>query len=338
MTAAAAPRFGAKLWMAAVLALAAAVMATPGRAETDYPNRTVKIISPYVPGGGADILARVLAEHLRGTLGQTFIVENKPGGGGVIALEDLAHAKPDGYTLMLGNVTTNTITPLLFPKKLSFDYDKSIVPVARLAEYPGFLLANNNFPPKTFQDFIAYAKAHPGKVRYGTPGVGSYPHFDTVLLARRAGVELIHIPNKGGGAAVLKDVMTGDAQIGNVNVVSAAPIVRNGQARPLALIYDRRLPEFPDVPTLAELGFPGIGTISRLGLFTTGGTPPEVLEKLSAAVNQALASKAIQDIFNKNGMNANPTASPAAAKAWLAEDMAAWRKIIAEAKIDLENN
>lgn len=321
-----------------LLSLCLAGMTTTAQAQSDYPNRPVRIISPYAPGGGADILARVLGEQLKTMFGKPFVIENKAGAYGIVALEDLAHAKPDGHTLMLGNVTTNTITPLLYPHKLSVDYAKGIVPVARLAEYPAFLLATPDFPPRTFPEFIAYAKQNPGKVRYGTPGIGSYSHFDTVMLARAAGVDLIHIPNKGGGAAVLKDVVTGDAQIGIVNVVSAGPLVKAGQVRPLVLIYDRRLPEYPDVPTLAELGYPGIGTISRLGLFATGGTPDAILEKLSAAINVILVSDGVKEIFAKNGMHANPTPSAAAAKVWLQEDMAAWRAIIRDAKIDLEDN
>jgi tripartite-type tricarboxylate transporter receptor subunit TctC len=325
--------------LATSVALAAtAAIGRSARAQSHYPSRPVRIISPYVPGGGADILARVLGEQLKLVLGQPFITENKPGAAGIIAIEEVAHAKPDGHTLMLGNVTTNTITPLLFAKKLSVEYEKAIVPVARLAEYPSFLLANNDFPPRTFQEFLAYAKEHPGKVRYGTPGVGSYTHFDTVMLARAAKIDLIHIPNKGGGAAVLKDVLTGDAQVGLVNVVSSAPMLKSGKVRAIALVYDHRLPEYPDIPTLAELGFPGIGTISRLGLFTTGGTPNDILETLAAAINKVMASDTVKETFRQNGMNANPTADAAAAKAWLAGDMANWRKIIAEANIDLEGN
>ncbi|MBN8936307.1 MAG: tripartite tricarboxylate transporter substrate binding protein [Rhizobiales bacterium] len=323
----------------AVLAgLAASVSLVRKAAAETYPNRPVRIISPYSPGGGADILARVLGEQLKNEFGQPFVTDNKPGAAGIIAIEEVARAKPDGHTLMLGNVTTNTITPILFAKKLSVDYDRGIVPVARLAEYPAFLLAANDFAPRSFADMLAFARENPGKVRYGTPGVGSYTHFDTVRLARAAKVDLVHIPNKGGGAAVLKDVLTGDAQIGIVNVVSAAPMLKTGQVRALALIYDHRLPEFPDVPTLTELGYPGIGTISRLGLFTTGGTPNETLDALATAINKVLAAEPMKETFAKNGMNANPTADAAAAKAWLAEDMASWRSIIAEVNIDMEGN
>ena len=306
------------------------------RAQASYPERPVRIVSPYVPGGGADILARVLSEQLRNELGQPFIVENKPGAAGLLALEEVARAKPDGHTLMLGNVTTNTITPILHAKKLKFDYERAIAPVARLAEYPGFLLATKGFAPQSFSDMMTLGRQNPGTVRFGTPGVGSYPHFDMVLLERAAKIKFNHIPNPGGGAAVLKDIITGDAQIGIVNVVSAAAPVRAGSVRPLVLIYDRRLPEHPDVPTLAEAGYPGIGTISRLGLFTTGGTPDDVLEKLNAAVVKVLQSASVQETFRKIGMNANPTAGASAARAWLAEDMAAWRKIIADSGVKVD--
>jgi tripartite-type tricarboxylate transporter receptor subunit TctC len=249
-----------------VLALASWVAlvagALPSGAQTGgYPERPVRIIVPYAPGGGADIIARIVGEQLRKDTGQPFVAENKPGAFGIVAIEDLLRAKADGHTLMVGNNTTNTITPLLYPSKLSVDYSKAVAPVARIADLPAFLaITTTDFPPKTFAEFIDYAKKNPGKVRYGSAGVGSFPHYDAAIFAKRAGLDMIHVPNKDGAAGINKDLSTGDSQVSFTNVATSAGAIKAGLIRPLAVIFDKRLPEYPEVPTLAELGYPDVGT------------------------------------------------------------------------------
>src|SRR6476620_11302419 len=155
----------------------------PASAQDKYPSKPVKILVPYAPGGGTDITARLFGDHMKNSLGQQFVVENKPGAFGILAIEEMARARPDGHTLMIGNVSTNAITPVLFPKKLSINYERDVVAVSRLVDVPAFLIATiKDFPPKTFAEFVAYAKQNPGKVRYGTVGVGSYPHFDMAVF------------------------------------------------------------------------------------------------------------------------------------------------------------
>jgi tripartite-type tricarboxylate transporter receptor subunit TctC len=321
------------LLTATVLSFALSGAAT---AQDKYPNKPVKVLVPYAPGGATDIVARIVTEPMRQTLGQPFIIENKPGAGGIIAIEELGRAKPDGYTLMLGNVNTNVITPVIFPKKLSFDYFKDVVPVARIADVPSFLVATaSNFPPKTFAEFITYAKQNAGKVRYSSVGVGSFIHFDMEILAKRAGLDLIHIPNKQGAAGSLKDLASGDAQVAFLNVATTAPLIRGGQIRPLAIVADARLPEYPDVPTMAEVGYPGVGTLQWLGLFAQAGVPKEVLETLHKEVAAAVSAPLAQDAFKKQVMRALPTKSPADAQAWLRSERELWNNIVSEAKIDL---
>ena len=310
---------------------------TAGAAAQDkYPSRPVKVLVPYAPGGATDIVARVVGEQLRQILGQSFVVENKPGAFGILAIEEMARSKPDGYTLMLGNVSTNAITPVLFPKKLSIDYAKDVVPVARLADLPAFLVATkNNFPPKSFAEFVAYVKQHPGKVRYCSVGVGSYPHFDMEVLSRRAGLDMIHIPVKAGAGGIINDLVNGDLQVCFLNVATTSGQVRAGHLQVYAVVSDKRLPDFPDFPTMAEVGYPGVGTIAWQALFAPSGTPPDVIETLHKAVVQALESEPVRDSFKKSGIRAAPTASPEDARTWLRGEMEAWRKIVAETKIDL---
>ena len=321
----------------ALLSLLCLVLGAAGAVAQDkYPSKPIRVLVPYAPGGATDIVARVLGEQMRQILGQSVVVDNKPGAFGILAIEEMARSKPDGYTLMLGNVSTSAITPVLFPKKLSINYAKDVVPVARLADLPAFLIATKaNFPPKNFAEFIAYSKQHPGKVRYCSVGVGSYPHFDMEMLSKRAGLDMIHIPVKAGAGGILNDLVNGDLQVCFLNVATTAGQVKAGQLQVYAVVSDKRLPDHPDVPTMAEVGYPGIGTIAWQALFAPAGTPPDVIETLHRAVLQALDSEPVRDSFKKSGIRAAPTASPEDAKTWLRSEMETWRKIVAETKIDL---
>ena len=172
-------------------------VAAPALAQDKYPSKPVKIMVPYAPGGGTDITARIFGDHMKNSLGQQFVVENKPGAFGILAIEEMARAKPDGYTLMIGNVSTNAITPILFKKKFNIDFEKEVVSVARMDIYPSFIIATTtNFNVKSIAELVAEAKKNPGKIRYTSAGVGSFPHYDMEIFARRAGVEMNHIPNR----------------------------------------------------------------------------------------------------------------------------------------------
>lgn len=305
-------------------------------AQDKYPSKPVKVIVPYAPGGATDIVARLVGEQMKQTLGQSFVVENKPGAFGILAIEEMARSRPDGYTLMLGNVTTNAITPVLVPGKFSINYERDVVPVARIADIPAFLLATaQDFPPKSMKEFVDHAKANKGKVRYGSAGVGSYPHFDMVVLAQKAGLDMIHIPVKAGASGIINDMVKGDIQVTFLNVASSAAMIKAGKLRPLGVITDQRLAEYPDVPTLAEQGYPGIGTVAWQGLFAPAATPKEVLETLHKGVVAALGSGPVQDAFKRSIFRAVPTASPEDAKKWLRDDMAMWAKVVASTKIEL---
>lgn len=329
-------RTALSLLSAAAFGLAA--HATPAVAQEKYPSKPIRVLVPYAPGGATDIVARAVGEQVKNALGQPFVVENKPGAFGIIAIEEMARSKPDGYTLMVGNVTTNAITPILHGKKFSINYDKDVTPVARLVDIPAFVVVTTrNFAPKTMAEFVEYAKKNPGKVRYGHVGVGSYPHFDGEVFAKRAGIEMLPVPNKAGAAGILKDLGTGDVQMAFLNVASSAGLVKSGQIRPLAVVNPTRLPDYPDVPTLAEAGYKDLGTLAWQGLFAPGGTPKEVLETLNSAILKAMASQELKETFGRQYFNIVPTKTPDEGKKWLADEIAAWRKITSDVRLDLAN-
>jgi tripartite-type tricarboxylate transporter receptor subunit TctC len=316
-------------------ALCIALGAGAGFAQDKYPSKPVKIIVPYAPGGATDIVSRILGEHMGRILGAQFVTENKPGAFGIVGVEEMARARPDGYTLFIGNVTTNAITPIVHAKKFSINYERDVVPVARLVDIPAFIVVSKDFAPKTLAEVVALAKQSKGKVRYGHVGVGSYPHYDTEVFSRRAGIEMNAIPNKAGASGVLKDMATGDVQVAFLNVASAKPMIKAEQIRPVALINPTRLPEYPDVPTIAEAGYPGVGTLAWQGLFAPAGTPKEVLEILSRTVLQALEVPEVKETFGKQYFNIVPSKSLEEAKKWLQDEIALWKKVTDEVKIEL---
>ena len=211
--------------LTAVLLAVFALNAGAAMAQDKYPNRPVKVIVPYAPGGATDIVARIVGDEFQKVTGQGFVVLNKPGAFGLLAIDEMAKAPADGYTLMIGNVSTNAITPIIYARKMNVDYAKSVVAVTNLVDIPAFLLVTtaNDFAVKSVPELIAYAKKNPGKVQYGTVGVGSYPHYDMAYFAKRAGdLDLVALPNKNGAAGVIQDMLRGDVQAAFLNVASTA--------------------------------------------------------------------------------------------------------------------
>jgi tripartite-type tricarboxylate transporter receptor subunit TctC len=327
-----------RLGILALALLCLAAGAAFGQAADKYPSKPVKIIVPYAPGGATDIVARILADQLSKSLGQSFFVENKPGAFGIIAIEDMARSPADGSTLMIGNVSTNAITPIIYPQKFNIDYAKDVAPITNVVDIPAFLVATTkNFDVKSVAELIAYAKKNPGQVRYGTVGPGSYPHYDMAYFAKRAGgLDMVAIPNKAGASGVINDMLNGSTQVAFLNAASTAPQIKAGNMRALAVVNHARLPEYPDVPTMQDLGFAGVGTIAWQGLFAPAGTPKEILQAIFNATVEAMKAQAVSEAFKKQGFIDDPNASPDDAKKWLAGQMDAWRKITSEVKIETE--
>jgi tripartite-type tricarboxylate transporter receptor subunit TctC len=329
-------RFGLALSGAVIGSALAMALAAPAVAQDKYPSKPVKIIVPYAPGGATDITARLFGEQLKNILGQNFVVESKPGAFGVLAIEEMARAKPDGYTLMIGNVSTNAITPVLFKNKFSVSFDKSVVSVSRLAIYPSFLITSTKaVEVKSVPELVAHAKKNPGKVKYTSAGIGSFPHFDMEIFARRAGVDMVHVPNKAGAAGMINDLVVGDVEAAMINAASTAAMIKAGSLRPLAVLAEKRLTDYPDIPTLAEAGYPGVGTLHWQSMLAPAGTPKEVLATLHKAILEAAKAPQLQEAFAKQLVSVSPHASLEEAQTWLNGEIANWQKITAEVKIEM---
>ena len=324
-----------KRLMTVLFSLACLFLGSPAGAQDKYPSKPVKIYVPFGAGSATDIVIRIVGEQMRLILGQSFVIENKPGAFGILAIEEMARAKPDGYTLQVGNPGTNALTPIIYSKKMKIDYDKDVIMVSRLGEVPLVLAASlKDFPPKTYAEFIAYAKDRPGKIRYASVGIGSNNHYDMEAFAKWAGIQLLHLPNKTGGAAITNDLVNGDAHIAFVNAASSAGMIKAGQIRALAIMSDKRIPDYPDVPTLKELGYShGKGLWSAL--YAPAATPPDVLNTLHKALVQALNSEPVQTAFKKQMIAAVPNASIEDARMWNKAEMESWRKVAREVKVEL---
>src|SRR5437867_802152 len=233
----------------------------------DYPNRPVKIIVPYAPGGSTDIIGRMVAQRLTESLGQSFIVENRPGASGNLALEAVAKSPADGYMLLVGNVSTNAINENTFANQLSIKPSRDLVGVAKLIEIPHVFVAAANFPVASIADVVAEAKRNPGKINYASAGLGSYPHLDMEKFNQAAGIRMTHVPYKGGAGQMIPSIIAGETQVAFLNLASTLPHIRAGRMKALATAMPSRLAELPEVPTLAELGYAGIGTNAWQGMF-----------------------------------------------------------------------
>jgi tripartite-type tricarboxylate transporter receptor subunit TctC len=318
-----------------LLLLVLALGGADATAQDKYPAKPVKVVVPFGPGSATDIVMRIVGEQMRPILGQPLLIENKPGAFGILAIEEMARSRPDGYTLQIGNPGTNVLTPIIYKKKFKIDYDKDVTLVTRLSEVPLVLGATTkDFPAKTYAEFIAYAKANPGKVRYASVGVGSNNHYDMEAFARWAGLVLVHLPNKGGGAAITNDLVTGDAHVALLNAASSMGVVKAGQVRALAVMSDQRVPEYADVPTLMELGYPNAKGLWS-ALYAPAATPRDVLEIVREAAVQALASEQVTTAFKQQMIRAVPSGSLADAQTWNKAEVAYWKKVTDEVKIDL---
>ena len=325
-------RFGLPLLSAFCLA----VIGAQAPAQT-YPSKPIRIIVPYAPGGLTDVVARLYSDQLRQSFGRGVFVENKPGASGIIAIEEMARAKPDGHTLMIGNISTNGLTPVLLAKKMKIDYERDVQIVTPLADVPVFFLATTtNFPPKTFAEFLAYARDHPGKVRYGSAGIGSYQQINTEILAKRAGLDLVHIPFKGGGAEIIRDLANGDIHVSWFNITNPIGMMKAGRVRALAIAADRRLPQHADVPTLAEVGLPDMRAAQWVAAFAPSAVPPQIIDTLHKAFLSAMTAPKMQDAFARGGMVLPRQSALEDAKGWLRDEMTSWTREVQDTGIAVE--
>jgi tripartite-type tricarboxylate transporter receptor subunit TctC len=296
-----------------------------------YPTRPVRIIVGFSPGGSTDIAARVVGQWLSERLGQSFVIENRPGAGANLAAEMVVRAPPDGYTLLLVS-SSDTINATLYPK-LNFVFLRDIAPVASMTRQPQVLLANPSLPAKTFRELIAYAKANPGKVNIASAGNGSISHLSGELLKMMTGVDFIHVPYRGAGPA-LTDLLAGHVQVSFAGMAGSIEYLRTGKLRGLAVTTTMRSQALPDIPTASEF-VPGYEAISLFGIGAPKNTPAEIVDKLNREINAALADPKIKARFVDLGGTVL-AGSPAEFERLLAAETEKWGKVIRAANIKPE--
>ena len=299
-------------------------------AQTDYPIRPVKVIVPSPPGGGTDILARVLAQHLSKALGQPFFVENKAGAGNMIGIEFVAHAAADGYTVLL--VPSTLVLNSVLYKKVPYDPVRDFAPVTLAATAPNVLVVNPALPAKSLAELIALARAKPGALSYGTPGIGTSPHLSMELLKSMAGIDLQHVPYRGTAAAVT-DVIGGQIAVTFANALTAKPQVDAGRVRALAVSGPKRIEALPAVPPVAEAGVPGYEAMQWYGVVVPTGAPAPVIARLNVEAVKALQSDEMKEKLALDG--AQPVGStPAEFAALIRSELEKWTRVARAARIE----
>jgi len=305
-------------------AAAVVVLALPAAAAT-WPERPIKLIVPYPPGGITDIVGRAVAERLSETLRQSVVVDNRAGAGGTIGAGEAARAPADGYTLFVGTSATHGTNPSTF-KELRYKADADFAPVALVATAPLMIIVNPSVPAKTLPEFISYLKANPGKVNYASTGNGGSVHLTTELFALQTGTSLNHVVYKGSAPA-LTDLMGGHIQVMFDNVPSAAPLAAAGKVRGLAVTSARRTALAPDTPTVAELAVPGFESLSWIAVYAPAGTPPAIVRQLNEGINAALKNPKLLATFQKAGLD--PVGgTPEALARYQAAEIAKWANVV----------
>jgi tripartite-type tricarboxylate transporter receptor subunit TctC len=314
-------------WLFAVVAMLALLPIT--RAFAVYPDRIIKIVVPFAPGGGTDVVARTLANEMAKDLGVTVIIENKPGAGTIIGTQAVATSEGDGYTLLMGTFA-NAVNPSLYPK-LPYDPHKDFAPVALVARSFNIVVVNPASPIKSIADLIAAAKAEPEKLSYGTYGTGTSAHLAGELFKHMAGVNLTTVPYKGAAPAIT-DLIGGQIQVMFTTVASCAPLVAAGQLRALAVTSAERSPAFPGLPTVSEAGVPGYDAQAWYGLFAPARTPPEIVARLNKSAAVAVQSEAFKKLAANEGLILVASPPDELDRYFHAEEER-WRKVIQEAGI-----
>lgn len=309
-----------------------ALMAVPAHAQGQYPSRPVTVIVPQAAGGANDAIARIVTQKLGEIMGQSFVVDNRPGAGGNVGTAQAAKAKPDGYTLMLTTNSAHVINPAIY-KSTGFDPVKDFEPVGLVASAGYVLVANSAFPANSVADLIAQAKAKPGQISYASAGNGTLNHLIGEMFKRAAGISMLHIPYRGSAGAAT-DVAGGQVPVSVQSLPSSLPFLQSGKIKVLGVVNEKRLASLPNVPTIGET-LPGFGSTPWYGLLAPAGTPKDIVAKLQAALEKTLASKEVADKLAAQGCDVL-VASPAQFAALIRDDLPRWSKIVKDsgARID----
>ena len=311
-----------------------AILAAPAiAAKAAYPSRNIKMIVPYPPGGTTDLLGRFIADRIKSGLNATVIVENKPGAGTTLGAELVAHAPPDGYTLLLATSTTLAINKTLY-KKLPYDPVKDFAPISLVASVPFALIVNPQIPAKTLSEFIAYAKANPG-LAYGSAGNGSPQHLGAELLKSQAGIDIRHVPYRGSVPAML-DVIANHISFMIVDLEPALPQIKEGKVRVLGVTTPKRVAVAPDIPTMAESGLPGYQLVAWQGLVAPAGTPRDIVDALAAQMAKMLADPATSGRFATLAIEPLPGSTPDSFAAYIKTEVDRWATIVKNSGAEAE--
>jgi tripartite-type tricarboxylate transporter receptor subunit TctC len=324
--------FGCAMRPALRIIAVGAVLTVLGSAQAqDYPSRPVRIIVPTPPGGPVDVVGRLTANYLQTSLGQAFVVENRAGAGNTIGSKDAAAAVPDGYTLLYSAASGLIIAPLLHPDA-GYDPLTSFDPVALVGASPSILVVNPAVPAKTVQELVAYAKANPGKVNFSSGGIGVLPHLIGELFKARAGIDIVHVPYKGGSPSIT-DLLAGNVQMTFENSSVLLPLIQAGALRALAVTTEKRIAQLPDTPTMIESGFPNFVTVAWTGLLAPAHTPAPIIAKLNTAINQGLTTPEFTGALSK--VSVDPLGgTPADFTATMKTELARWSPIVKSLGLD----
>ena len=311
-----------RAWKAVLVA--ALALASGAATAQQYPTKPISLLIPFPPGGSADVMARLVGTKLSEAWGQPVVVESKPGAGGIIASAQLAKSAPDGYTLMMATANV-TINPSLY-KSLPFDTEKAFAPIIQAISVPNVFVVRSNLPAKDLREFIALAKAQPGKLNYGGAGNGTFPHLIVELFKDHVGIDVVNVPFKGNAPALIA-ILRGDVDLLATNISDALPHLKSGKLRALAVTSEQRLPSLPDVPTMQQAGVPGFHAIGWMGFFAPAGTPAPIVRQLNGKIGEVLRTPEMASFLEKQGFGVI-AGSPEQFQAFLKEDLERWARAV----------
>jgi tripartite-type tricarboxylate transporter receptor subunit TctC len=312
----------------AALALALAFVSAVASGQ-GYPNKPVKMIVPFAPGGASDFVARIISPKLGEALGQPIVIENKPGASGNIGMEAAAKAPADGYTIYLGNIGTIAINPAVF-RDMAVNPQKDFIPISIVADVPSILVAHPSVAASTVPELVTLAKAKPGELNFGSPGSSTLNRLEMENFMKLAGVKLVHIPYKGGAGPAVVGLLGGETQVMFVTLSSAISFVQAGKLKALGLSTTKRMDALPQVPTMIESGYPDMVSSSWQGVFVPAGTPRAVVDKLHQAVLATMGAPEVAQRFTAGGVNVVTSKTPEDFAAYVAAEMARWGKVAKE--------
>lgn len=317
-------------FLSATAALALPGLATAQATASGWPKQSIRFVVPFAPGGTSEIVARTVAHELTKQLGQTVFVDNKGGGAGIPAMQEVAKATPDGHTIILGHVGSLAVNPYIFPNQ-PYDVNKDFIPVTLLAKVPNLFVVHPDVPAKDFKEFVAYVKKHPGQLNYGSAGNASAGHLAMEYLKLVTGMFITHIPYRGTGPQ-LTDLLAGRTQASSAGLPAMLPHIKSGKLRAIAVGTPQRLAALPDVPTVAEMGFKDFETSQWYGILAPAGTPADVVKKLQEESLKALKSNSVTERFTADGATGGGGPSSEFA-AYIAQQQQIWKEIVKRAGI-----